>query len=408
MSESSNKRWIVLIASMLCNLCIGSAYAWSVFAKPLVQQFGWAPAQAAWAFTISLSLVPFAMIVAGRIQDKQGPKAVIFVGGLIFGLGIFLAGYTNSLTTLYLTYGILGGIGIGAIYGCTVPNTVKWFPDKRGLAGGLIAAGFGSGAVVFAPISVKIIANSGVLAAFRVEGLIYAVVVCLASLFIVAPKAGWKPEGWEPPAQTAGAPVTDSLAPGEMIRIGKFYVLWGMYVIGCIAGLLIIGHASPIGQEKIGLTPEVAAYAISFLGIANTVGRLFWGSVSDKFGRYNALILMYLLSAAMLMVLNSATGFGMFVVAICGIALCFGGYLGIFPSVTADNFGVKFLGANYGVMFIAYGLAAFVGPRLGASIRATSGNYDMSFIVAAGLMVCGAVLTYYIGNKVKKQKAMAS
>lgn len=402
-------RWLVLAASVLANLCIGSAYAWSVFQKPLIQIFGWSTTQASLAFTLSLSLVPFAMIIAGRIQDKKGPRWVIFSGGLIFGLGIFLTSFTTNLTILYLTYGLLGGAGIGFIYGCTVPNTVKWFPDKRGMAGGLIAGGFGMGAVVFGPVSASLIASNGVLSTFKLEGIIYAVVVCLASLFIIAPQAGYKPAGWEPPVPAAGTAAPVSMTTGEMLRTSKFWILWSMYAIGCVAGLMIIGHASPIGQEKIGLTPAVAAGAVAFLALANTCGRMFWGAVSDKIGRYNALMLMYLVNGGMLLLLNSATGYGMFVVAIMGIALSFGGFLGIFPSVTADNFGTKSLGTNYGVMFIAYGLAAFVGPRLAASVKQSSGgDYSLAFIIASAMSIVGILLTFYISNQIKKQKTISA
>jgi len=181
--------------------------------------------------------------------------------------------------------------------------------------------------------------------------------------------------------------------------------VWAMYTIGCISGLMIIGHASPIGQEKIGLSPQIAAYAVSFLGLANTFGRIFWGSVSDKIGRYNAIIMMYIVSSCMLMLLFIANSFGLFIVAICGIALSFGGFMGIFPSVTADNFGAKNLGINYGVMFTAYGLAAFFGPRIAAVVKQSSGgDYGRAFITASVLNIAGIVFTFIISNQLKKQK----
>lgn len=401
-------RWVILLASMIVNLFIGSAYAWSVFQKPLVKMFGWSTLEANLAFTISLSLVPLAMIAAGRIQDKKGPKAVIFVGGLIFGTGIFLTSFTSSLTILYLTYGLFGGVGIGTIYATTIANTVKWFPDKRGLAGGLTAAGFGLGAVLFAPIAVNLIASSGVLNTFMILGVVYAIGICTSTLFITAPQAGWKPEGWEPPAKSpaSAAKTGADLTAGEMIKTPKFYVLWVMYTIGCVAGLMIIGHASPIGQEKIGLSPQVAAVAVSFLGLANTFGRFFWGTVSDKLGRYNTLIIMYLVNGGMMLLLSTAKDFTWFVIAICGTALSFGGFLGIFPSITADNFGTKNLGINYGIMFTAYGLAAYVGPQLASVVKQSSGgDYSRAFLIASALSIIGIISTLYINNQIKKQSS---
>lgn len=396
-------RWLVLAASIIANLCVGSAYAWSVFQKPLISQFGWSTTQASLAFTLSLSLVPFAMVAAGKIQDKKGPRTVILIGGLIFGLGIFLTGFTANIDTLYLTYGVLGGAGIGVVYGCTIPNTVKWFPDKRGLSGGLIAGGFGMGSVVFAPVSIKLISGMGVLSTFKVEGVVYGIVVCLASLFITAPQPGYQPEGWVPPVPASGGGSAVNLSAMQMIRTPKFWVLWVMYTIGCVAGLMIIGHASPIAQEKIGLSPEVAAGAVAFLGLANTLGRMFWGAISDKIGRYNAVILMYLVTGGMLLMLNAAGSYWTFVISSMGVALGFGGFMGIFPSITADNFGTRHLGTNYGVMFTAYGLAAFVGPRLAASVKQSSGgDYGLAFIIASAMSVAGILLTFYIRAQMKK------
>ncbi|MGH4051601.1 MAG: L-lactate MFS transporter [Clostridium sp.] len=409
MKQKQTNRWIVLIASIFMNLCIGSAYAWSVFQKPLIEMFGWQTTQASLTFTINLCLVPFAMIVAGRIQDKRGPKKVTLVGGLIFGAGVILSGFTSSLTVLYLTYGVLGGLGIGTVYGCTIANTVKWFPDKRGLAGGLVAAGFGSGAVLFAPLSVSLIENFGVLSTFKILGFVFMLCIVACSFAMKAPEAGWKPEGWVPKvlSPTAIATVTVDMTPGQMVKDVKFYVLWIMYTIGCISGLMIIGHASPIAQEKIGLTPQVAAVIVSVLAFANSGGRIFWGSVSDKIGRYNAILGMYILSSGMLILLSGAKTTGVFVVAVCGIALSFGGFLGIFPSVTADNFGSKNIGVNYGVMFTAFGLAAFVGPRLAAMVKeASGGEYGTAFLIVAIMNIAGIIFTFVIKKLLKKQSQL--
>jgi MFS transporter, OFA family, oxalate/formate antiporter len=398
---NTKNRWIILTASIVMNICIGTAYAWSVFQKPLMTLFQWTTPQASLAYTINLSIVPFAMIVAGRIQDKNGPRIVTMIGGIIFGIGIFMAGNIANLSSLYLTYGMLGGIGIGTIYACTVGNTIKWFPDKRGLAGGLTAAGFGMGAVIFAPVAVRLIPNLGVLKTFNIFGIAFGAIIVLASFVMSAPEKGWKPENWNPtPAKTKA--LGEDKTPGEMLKTTNFYLIWLMYVIGCVGGLMIIGHASPIGQEKIGLSPEVAAVAISFLGIANSGGRVFWGTMSDKLGRYNALALMYVVSAVCLLILSVSTTFILFVIGVCGIAMSFGGYLGIMPSVTADNFGAKNIGINYGVLFTAFGLAAFVGPRLAAVVKeASGGDYSLAFMIVIGMNVVGVLVTLYVKHLVK-------
>ena len=395
-------RWVILAAGVVANLCIGSAYAWSVFQKPLIEMFGFSTSQASLAFTISLSLVPFAMILSGTLQSRIGARYTLMLGSIIFGAGIFLAGFTTGIAVLYITYGLLGGTGIGLIYGCTVPNAVKWFPDKRGLAGGVIAGGFGFGSFLFAPLSASLINSMDVLYTFRVEGIAYAIIVACAALLISPPPAGYKPEGWEPQV-TAAVISAEGLTTGGMMKTVKFWILWIMYTIGCVAGLMIIGHASPIGQERVGLSPETAAGAVALLAVANTLGRLLWGAVSDWIGRYKALILMYAVTGVILLLLNGAGSYWLFVISIMGVALCFGGFLGVFPSITADSFGTLHLGINYGVMFTAYGLAAFIGPRLAAGIRESSGDYSLALIIASLLSVAGIVLTIFMSISIKKK-----
>jgi len=383
---------------MIINMCIGSAYAWSVFQNPLIAQFGWSTTDTSLAFTISLSLVPFAMIGAGRLQDKYGPKYVTFFGGLIFGIGIFLTSMISSLTGLYLTYGLLGGLGIGIVYACMVGNTIKWFPDKRGLAGGLIAMGFGLGAIVFAPVGVMLIEQMGVLPTFGVFGITFSSIIMVASFFLAAPAVAVVNPS-QPVVATPG--VYNSK---QMISTPRFYLIWILYVIGCVGGLMIIGHASPIVQQKVGLSSQEAAFIVSFLGLSNSFGRVFWGSMSDRFGRMLTLTATYIVSAACLLALSIFSSLSIVVIAIGGIALCFGGYLGIMPSICADNFGAKHIGINYGILFTAYGLAAFVGPRLASMIRDMNmGSYDFAFTVVMLMNVAGIVLAGVLAlNHMKK------
>ena len=377
-------RWTILIASMIINMCIGSAYAWSVFQNPLISMFGWSTSDTSLAFTLSLSLVPVAMIGAGRIQDRFGPQIVTMAGGNVFGLGLVLTSQITSLTGLYLSYGLLGGFGIGMIYTCMVGNTIKWFPDKKGLAGGLIAMGFGLGAIVFAPVGVMLIREFDVLVTFAIFGVVFSLIIIVASFFIKAPKN----------VNLSQSTVLDqSMSSHQMMKTPRFYLLWILYTIGCIGGLMIIGHASPIVQHKVGLSSQEAAFIVSFLGLSNSLGRVFWGSVSDRFGRMVTLTTTYLVAAVCLLALSMFTSLPIVVVAIGGIALCFGGYLGIMPSICAENFGSKHIGINYGLLFTAYGFAAFVGPRLASWIRdVNAGSYDVAFGVVMMMNVVGLLL----------------
>jgi len=397
------KRWLIIWVSFIANVIIGSAYAWSLFASALIKQFDFTGPQVSFAFTLSLGLVPIAMIIAGKLHRKIGIRTTILLGGLVFGAGFALAGFTQNITILYLTYGTLGGLGIGFVYGSTIPNSVKWFPDKRGLAGGIIAGGFGLGAVAFAPLFSYFIGTMGVLQTFTVFGVLFGLVVVVASLFISSPPEGFQPSGWTPPVASvsADAPSHD-LSTSDMLKTPRFYVLWLMYTLACTTGLMIISQASLVAQANTGVTLEVAATAVLLLALANTGGRFFWGAISDRIGRYPTLILMYAMTCTMLLLLSITTAFPMLVVALMGIGLCFGGFLGVFPSITAENFGAKNLGMNYGVMFTAFGLGAFVGPGLAAIMKETTSSYTLAFIVAIIMSVVAIVITLFLRLSLRK------
>lgn len=387
----TKNRWIILIACIVINLCLGAGYAWSVFQAPLIEKFGWSTAQASLAFSISFAMVPISMIIFGKLQDKKGPKWITFGGGLMFGIGMILTSFTNSLSMLYISYGLILGFGIGMAYGCTTSTTVKWFPDKKGLAGGLTAAGFGSGAVLFAPLAKNLIGAHGVLLTFRYLGIGLLIAICLASLLLSAPEK-----------KSVKIDQNDTLnkKSNEMIKTNIFWILWIAYVFGCVSGLMIIGHASPIAKEFLKFDLEKATMVVSIVAISNTFGRILWGFVSDKIGRYSAVSLMFITSCVGLILLRFNLSPFLSVLGIVFIALCFGGFLGTFPGITAENWGPLYNGSNYGVMFTAYGLAAVVGPRLAATIKESSnGDYSQAFIISAAMNIIGVILIFILQKK---------
>jgi MFS family permease len=417
--DLKQKRWYILIAALAINFCIGSGYAWSVFAGPLTQFFAnlmgqeVAPASVSLAFTISNSIGPVTMISGGLLQDKFGPKWVMLVGGVVFGGGIALVSAGMSLGWLYFTYGIMAGLGMGAVYGCTIANTVKFFPDKRGLVAGLATAAYGLGSVVIAPVAVSMIGDTSagtggnIMFTFRTLGLIFLVVIVLGSLVTQRAPAGYIPEGWTPPAPSPSAAVTGvNKTWSQMLSDPTFYVMLLMLTCGAFSGLMITSQASPIASTVVGVTAVQAGFAVSLLGIANMCGRLFWGAVSDKLGRANCLIVMYVLAALSAIILRTV-GFGEFakyVVAVMFVGFCFGGTMGVFPALTADTFGPLNNGVNYGWMFCGFALAGYFGPQIVATNRvaiegavqgsASTFNYGTPFLISTIFSIIGIILTF--------------
>lgn len=394
-------RWLIVLAGIVIQLCLGTLYAFSVFRNPLMERFGWTVTETSLAFTITLVFFTIAMVFAGMWQDKVGPRIVGSVGGIMLGLGCLLASRTNSLMMLYLSYGVIAGSGVGFAYVTPIATIVKWFPDKRGLMTGFAVFGFGAGSLVFAPLAAKLIAGYGVLNTFAILGVIFIVAVTSSAQLLQNPPAGWKPAEWNPPEPKVKISFRkyDDYTPSEMLRTFRFWVVWAMYFIGAAAGLMIISQAAPMAEEMVGLTKETAAAAVGILAIFNGVGRLFWGAMSDRIGRNLSLMLMFSVYAATLfLVLPNASTYMVYVAGICAVALSFGGYLALMPAITADYFGTKNLGINYGWMFTAYGAASLFGPILIAKIKEVSGGYSQALYILAALSMLGIGLT--VINKV--------
>ena len=328
----------------------------------------------------SLSLLAAVLYIRnGRcrvLQDRKGPRLVGSVGGLLLGAGCLLAAWIGDTPTgLILAYGVLSGAGVGFAYVTPIATCIKWFPDKRGMIVGLAVMGFGAGSLIFAPLLEALIGTDAsryqetIPRTFMVMAAIFLVCVIGSAQFYRVPPAGWRPAGWSPP-ETAGAAGTQEFTPREMLGTWQFYVLWLIYFLGTSVGLTAIGQASPIIREM-GAEGEVltGGAALGVMSFFNGIGRLSWGSLSDKLGRNRTVVAMYAVYAvACLALLRNASGFWPLLVGLCMVGFSFGGYLALLPSFTADYFGSRHVGANYGIMFSAYGLCGFIVPRYFAAI----------------------------------------
>ncbi len=407
----TKRRWIILIASCLINLCIGALYAWSVFAAPMAEHLSalngvtLTAADLSIVFSTANSIGFIAMIIGGFINDKIGPKWVIFAGGLLFGLGFVMCSFATSVAMLIVGFGLLCGIGMSFAYGCTISNSVKFFPDKRGLIGGIATASYGISSVLIPPIANALITRLSVTTAFMVFGVATIIIVCVFSFMVEKCPANFVPAGWTPPAPTgelkAAAPDKNWK---QMLSTPIFYVMIIMLFFGANFGMMAISQASGIAQNMIGMTAAQAAIVVSVLALFNAFGRIIAGFLSDKIGRINTLTLVFIIAIAALMALY-ACGEGsvvLFYIGICMIGVCFGAFMGVYPGFTAGQFGSRNSSINYAIMFIGFSAAGIAGPMIVSKMLAATGSYRPAFLLAMVMAVCGLVLSFVYRAMAKK------
>lgn len=410
-------RIIPVIASIAIQMCLGTAYIWSVFQTGIANYlFGGNNANAALTFSLLLAILSVGSAFGGKIQDKIGPKPVIITGGVILALGFFLSSLIKpgAPWLLWVTYGGLGGIGMGFIYSTSIACCQKWFPDKRGLISGIIVSALGFGGVIFTPIAESLIKTLGKnvegigeLKTFALLALIFIVVSTIGGLFIINPPENYKPKGWTPPAPKAGV-LVQQFSPMEMLRTPQYYMITFTLMLACMAGLMMIGFAKPIAQAK-GITPEVAAVGVMIISIFNSLGRLFWGWVSDKLGRKRTVLVLLILSACIIPMVSFTKGYWILIL-IGVIGFSYGGFLGTFPAITADYFGTKNMGSNYGFVLVGFGIGAVASSYIAGyyrDIAKAADNIELmlpAFIIASAAAVAGAVLMLLLKHPKKKEK----
>lgn len=401
--KNETKRWLILLAGFLSNLCQGIAYASSIFSKPIMETFNIGKAEATVAFSLIIACLPIGTICGGILNNKKGARLPIVIGSVIFALGLILAYFTvpsQNLMALYITYGVMLGIGSGMAYGSIVGTVTQWFPDKKGLAGGLVVAALGGGPVVLAPIMSALIASCGLQMSFLVLGIVFAVVMVGAALVVVNPPKDFVPEGFKKAETAPGKPASDKkdFAWNEMLKSGNFWMMAVMFFAGTFAGLMIISKAKGLCDDVISTTGGAVALAVlgvQIIAACNALGRLFWGAVSDKCGRMTTLMIMFALSAVLMAVLNMmAVNFVLFLVGLAVCGLCFGGYLGMFPALCADFFGVKNVTLNFGILFTAFAISGVFAPIVGAKFSTITGYY-----VSAIIAIVGLIFTIIMKNK---------
>ena len=380
-------------------VALGAVYAWSVFRAPLVKQFGWSISEVTLTFTISIFVLGIAAFLGGLWLNRKGPRVVAITGGILYGLGVFLASFSaNKLWWLYLSYGLIGGIGLGLSYIVPVAVLVKWFPDRRGLITGIAVGGFGAGALITAPVATRLIQSVGVLNTFAYLGIAYLIVTVIASLFMQNPPEGWRPEGWTPTASQTSQRAGRDYTLGEALKTWQWYALWLLLFLNTFAGISIISQEAPIFQELVGVSAVVAASMVGIASIGNAFGRVFWAWVSDLITRRATFFVMFAAQVLLFWFLPSVATVTLMTMVAFVVLMCYGGGFGTMPAFAADYFGSKNVGPIYGLMLTAWGCASAVGPLLIAYMRQTTGSYRGALHIIAGVMAVSALVPILVSR----------
>jgi OFA family oxalate/formate antiporter-like MFS transporter len=386
-------RWVIAAAGVFLQIALGAVYAWSVFRIPLAKQFGWSIPEVTLTFTISIFTLGVAAFFGGLWLNRSGPRIVALTGGILYGVGVFLASFSDhGLLWLYLSYGVIGGIGLGFGYIVPVAVLVKWFPDRRGLITGIAVGGFGAGALITAPVATRLIQTVGVLQTFAYLGIAFLIVTVISGLFMQNPPEGYKPEGWTPTATEVSQRAKRDYRLGEALATWQWWALWLLLFLNTSAGISVISQEAPLFQELAKVTAIVAASMVGIVSLGNALGRVFWAWVSDIITRKATFFVMFLLQVLLFWFLPSLTSVSILTVVSFVILLCYGGGFGTMPAFAADYFGAKNVGPIYGLMLTAWGFASAFGPLLIAYLRQADGTYRGALHIIAGVMLVSAVL----------------
>ncbi|MDI9542378.1 MAG: OFA family MFS transporter [Pseudomonadota bacterium] len=382
-----------ILGSTTCGLLL---YAWSVFIKPLSTEFGWSRAEIAMAFSICALVFGLTTFVSGKLSDKYGPRIVVLIGSVVLSLGFVLSGFISTKEQLYITYGLIAGLGGGLVYLPPIATAPKWWPDRKALATVFAVVGLGLGSFIMAPLATAIITHPdlGWRYVFIYVGIAMGVMGIIAAFCLDVPPAGWKPAGYTPPAPPSGGPVyaDQDYTFSQTIRTPQFWLLYIAYFCGCFAGLMVIGHIAGHGRDA-GLEPMAAAAAVSSLAVFNAATRILIGAIADKVGTRISFIGVFALQvAAMALLYPAGSTAALLAIVAALVGWNYGAMFTLFPATCLQYYGPTSQGANYGLMFTSFGLAGFIGPWVGGLLKDTTGTYSVPFLVGAAVVCVSVVI----------------
>ncbi len=420
-------RWLVPPAALCIHLCIGQAYAFSVFNKPMSQAIGvtapapgdWSIPDLGWIFSLAIVFLGLSAAVFGRWVESAGPRAAMFAAACLFCGGLIVAGFgvsIHNLPIVYLGYGVIGGCGLGIGYISPVSTLIKWFPDRPGLATGTAIMGFGGGALIGAPLAVTLMkhyaspTSTGVAPTMITMGIIYFIFMISGSLMVRLPAPGWKPAGWVPPTPAEAAArmiTTRNVVVGEAVKTPQFWLLWAVLFLNVTAGIGILGQASLMVQDMFGVAVAAAAGFVGLLSLFNMGGRIFWASMSDFLGRKRTYMIFFGLGAVLYALIpwtKNIGSLGLFVAVCCIILTMYGGGFATIPAYLRDMFGTVQVGAIHGVLLTAWSAAGVAGPVLVNYIRQyqldhgvpKAEAYSVTMYIMAVLLIVGFICNYLV------------
>ncbi|MFC4769763.1 OFA family MFS transporter [Effusibacillus consociatus] len=409
--EKVKNRWLIAAAAVGIHISIGSVYAWSVFTKPLMKEFGWDTKQVSLTFSIAILFLGLSAAFLGHFVEKHGPRKSGILAAFFFGIGMVGAGLAvklGSLYLLYLFYGVFGGIGLGVGYITPVSTLVKWFPDRRGLATGLAIMGFGFAALLSSPIMARLILSVGIAGTFMILGIAYFILMFASAQYLSPPPKGWMPAGFKDKVESGTTQINQDLSyltANEAVKTRRFWYLWIMLFINVTCGIAILSVASPMAQEIAKMSPIAAATMVGLLGLFNGLGRIGWASFSDFIGRPNTYTAFFVIQIIAYFLLPQSMNALLFQLLLFVIITCYGGGFSSIPAYIGDLFGTKQLGAIHGYILTAWSAAGLAGPIFAAWVRDTTKSYVGTLYVFAGLFLLALVVSMLIRLDINKLRS---
>lgn len=401
MNITKATRWRVFAGVWIQSLFTSATAFFSLFCLPLCNQFGWSTSDFSMAYTIYMFIYCAVGFIGGILAEKLQPRVAIYMGLALFAGGWVLTGFANTIPFLYVAYGVIAGAGAGMIYPACLPTALKWFPDKSGSISGLVQAGAACGPFIMSPVAQMLISTYGAQTACKILGVIFLIGVGAVAWMIVPCPDGWTPEGWTPSTTQSKELNTKDYNIPQMVKTPIFWVLVVMFIFANAAGTMMVSATSPIAQKQIGLNAMSAALCVSLMTLFNMFGRISFGFIYDKLKGWNSLILVLLINGISMLMLTMAHSYVYFILCIALVGFSFGELLVVFAPMVKIIFGSKFYNRNYGLIFIGYGIGAFVGPKISASFFDATGSYVMGYIGSAVLAAL-AIILVLVAKKLQK------